>query len=102
MEAVTKWVDSAASRKTKSRGPRSGEAPGRRLGKRTAAGWDASLDLGPLDLVFLEAALAANLITASISLHASNLGMVVAKNRICLNPQSLSGGTLTACHEALT
>ena len=30
----------------------------------TAAGRGASLDLGPLDLVFLEAALAADLITA--------------------------------------
>ena len=45
------------------------EAPARWLGKWTAAGRGASLDLGPLDLVFLEAALAANLITASISLH---------------------------------
>ena len=34
----------------------------------TAAGRGTSLDLGPLDLVFLEAALAADLITASISL----------------------------------
>ena len=69
LEAVIKSAASAASRKTKSRGPRSREAPGRRLGKRTAAGRGASLDLGPLDLVFLEAALAADLITASISLH---------------------------------
>ena len=39
-------------------------AAGRRLGKRTAAGWGASLDLGPLDVVFLEAALVADLIVA--------------------------------------
>ena len=69
MEAVIKLAASAASRKTGSRSARSREAPGRRLGKRTAAGRGASLDLGPLDLVFLEAALAADLITASISFH---------------------------------
>ena len=57
LEAVIKSAASAASRKTESRGPRSREAPGRRLGKRTAASRGASLDLGPLDLVFLEAAL---------------------------------------------
>ena len=71
LEAVIKLAASAASRKTKSSRPRSREAPGRRLGKRTAAGQGASLDLGLLDLVFLEAALAADLITASISLHAT-------------------------------
>ena len=49
MEAVIKSAASAASRKTKSRGPRSREAP------RPAA---------VQDLVFLEAALVANLITA--------------------------------------
>ena len=65
LEAVIKSAASAASRKTKSKGPRSREAPGRRLGKRTAAGRGASLDLGSLDLVLLEAALAADLITAS-------------------------------------
>ena len=59
---------SAASRKTKSRGPTVREAPRRRLGKRTAAGRGASLDLRPLE-VFLQAALAADLIAASISLH---------------------------------
>ena len=37
--------------------------------KRTAAGRGASLDLGALDLIFGEAALAADLITASISLR---------------------------------
>ena len=67
MEAVIKSAASAVSRKTKSSGPRSREEPGRGLGKRTAAGRGASLDLGPLDLVFLEAALAADLITASKS-----------------------------------
>ena len=66
-QGVIKLAASAASRKTKSRRPRSREAPGRRLGMRTAAGRGASLDLGPLDLVFLEAALAADLITASTS-----------------------------------
>ena len=34
----------------------------------------ALLDLGTLDLVFLEAALAADLITASISLHVAPTG----------------------------
>ena len=52
LEAVIKSDASAASRKTKSRGPRSREAPGQRLGKWTAAG---------------KAELAANLITASKS-----------------------------------
>ena len=56
-----------ATRKAKSRGPRAREAPGRRLGKQTAAGRSDSLDLGPLDLVFLEAALVADLITAFTS-----------------------------------
>ena len=50
--------------KTKPRRPRSRGAPGRLHGKQTAAGWGAPLDLGPLDLVSLEAALAADLITA--------------------------------------
>ena len=62
MEAAIKSAASAASRKTKSRG--SMEAPRRRLGKRMAAALGASLDLGPLDVGFLEAALAADLITA--------------------------------------
>ena len=52
VEAVIKSAVGTASRKTKSRGPRSREAPG------PAA-------LGPLDLVFLEAVPAANLIMAS-------------------------------------
>ena len=68
MEAVIKSAASSASSKTKSRGPRFREAPERRLGKQTAAGQGASLDLGPLFLVFREAALAANLITAARSL----------------------------------
>ena len=67
MEAVIKSAAIAASRKTKCRGPRSREFPGPRLGKRTAASQGDSLDLGPLDLVFLEAALTADLITASKS-----------------------------------
>ena len=46
------------------------EAPVRPLGKRKAAGLGPSLDLGPLDLVFLEAALADDLITTPESLHA--------------------------------
>ena len=57
LEAMIKSAASAASRKTKSRGPRCRGALGRRLGKRTAAGQGASVDLGPLDLVSLEAAL---------------------------------------------
>ena len=68
LEVVIKPAASAASRKTKCRGPRSREAPGRRLGNRTAAGRAASLDLGPLDLDFLEAAPAVDLITAFRSL----------------------------------
>ena len=66
-QAVIKSAAGAASRKPKSKGPRSRGAPGRQLGKRPAAGQGASLDLGPLDLVFLEAALAADLITSSKS-----------------------------------
>ena len=69
LKAVLKSAASAASRKTKLREARPRGAPGRRLDKRTVAGWGASLDLGPLDLVFLEAALAADLITASKSLQ---------------------------------
>ena len=66
LEAVIKSAASTASRKTKSRVPRSRGALGRQLNKRTAASWGALtfLYLGPLDLVFLEAALAADLITA--------------------------------------
>ena len=52
LEVVIKTAASTNSRNTNSRGPRSREAPERRLGKR---GWSA--------------ALAAYLITASISLH---------------------------------
>ena len=63
-QAVIKLAASAASPKTKSREPRPRGAPGRWLGKQTAAGRGASLELGLLDLGFLEAALAADLITA--------------------------------------
>ena len=49
-------------------GSRSREAQARRLGKQTGASRAASLDLCLLDLVFPEAALAADLITVSISL----------------------------------
>ena len=62
-QAVIKSAASAASPKTNSRD----QAPG---GRRTAAqladdgGRGAPLDLGPLDLVFGEAALAPDLITA--------------------------------------
>ena len=66
---MIKPAASAASRKTKSWGPRLRDAPGRRLGKRTAAGRGAPLDLGPLDLLSLVAALADKLITASISIR---------------------------------
>ena len=69
LEAVIKSAASAGSRKTEFREPRSRRAPGQQLGKRTAAGWGTSLDLGPLDLFFLEAALAGDSITASMSLH---------------------------------
>ena len=57
----------AASRTTKSRGARSREAPRPAVVRMLTRRPGASLDLGPLDLVFLEAALAADLITASIS-----------------------------------
>ena len=69
MEAVIKSTAFAASRKTKSRGPRSREAPKPAGVRLPSCRPGASLDLGPLDLVFLEAALAADLITALISLH---------------------------------
>ena len=69
LEDVIKSAVSAASRETKPRGPRSRGAPRRRLGNRTAAAFCAFLELGPLDLVFLEAVLAADLITAPKSLH---------------------------------
>ena len=69
VEAAIKLAAKGASRKTKSRGPRSREAPGRRLGKWTAAGRAASVYLGLLNLVFLEAALAGDFITAFIFLH---------------------------------
>ena len=52
LEAVIKSAASAASRKARS---------------------GASLDLGPLDLIFLEAALAADLIKASKSVHGSTV-----------------------------
>ena len=74
MFVVIKSSANAASMKTKSRGPRSRGAPGQWLGKWMAAGRGAPLDLGPLDLVFLEAALAADLITASKSLHVLTTG----------------------------
>ena len=69
MEAVIKSAASAASRKTESREPRSREAPRPAAVRLPSRRPGASLDLGPLDLVFLEAALADDLITASISLH---------------------------------
>ena len=82
---MIKSAASAASRETKCRGPRSREAPGRRLGKQTAAGRGASLDLGPLDLVFLEAALAADLITASCA-HKKALVLDAELPRIPISP----------------
>ena len=69
MEAVIKSAASAASSKTKSRGRRPREVPRLAAVHLPSRRPGASLDLGPLDLVFLEAALAADLITASISLH---------------------------------
>ena len=69
VEAVTKLAASAASRKTKSREPRSREAPRPAAVRLPSCRPGASLDLGPLDLVFLEAALAADLIMASKSLQ---------------------------------
>ena len=59
---------SASSWKTKSREPRSREVPRRRVGKQMAASWGAFLDLGPLDWVFPEAALAADLIATALKL----------------------------------
>ena len=62
-QAVIKSAASAASPKTESRGPSSRGAPdGGSAGGRRPRG--APLELGPLDLVFGEAALAADLITA--------------------------------------
>ena len=63
---MVKSAASAASRKTKSRGPR----PGKRLDIGPAyehGGRGASLGLGALDLVLLEATLAADLVSASKS-----------------------------------
>ena len=67
MEAVIKSAGSAASRKTKSRRPRSREVPRLVAIRLPSRCQGASLDLGPLDLVFLEAALAADFITGSRS-----------------------------------
>ena len=67
MDAVIKSADSAASRKTKSRGPRSRGAPRPAAVRLPSRRPGASLDLGHLDEVFLEAALAVDLITASKS-----------------------------------
>ena len=64
MEAVIKSAASAASRKTKSREQRSREAPRPAAVRLPSRRPGASLDLGPEDVVFLEAALAAGLITA--------------------------------------
>ena len=69
LEAVIKSAASAASKKTKPRGPRCREALLPAAGRLPSRRPGASLDLGPLDLVFLEAALAADLITASKSLQ---------------------------------
>ena len=63
LEAVIKSAASAASPKTKSRGPSSrGALDGGSAGGRRPRG--APLGLGSRDLVFEEAALAADLITA--------------------------------------
>ena len=59
-QAVIKLAASAASPKTKSRETRPRATPRRADG----GAWGASLGLGSLDLVFGEAALAADLITA--------------------------------------
>jgi len=69
MEAVIRSAASAAHRKTKSRGPRYREASqpaGVRLSSRRP---DASLNLGPPNLFYLEAAEAAGLIMVSKSLQ---------------------------------
>ena len=62
LEAVIKSAASAASRKTKSRGPRSREAPGRRFGKRTAASRGAPW-------IFVPWTRSSWMIMASISFH---------------------------------
>ena len=64
MEAVIKLAASAASRKIKTR-PRSREAPRPAAVRLPSHRLGATLDLRTLDLVFLEGALAADLITAS-------------------------------------
>ena len=63
-QAVIKSAASATSRKPKSRGPSSrGALDSGSAGGRWPPG--APLELGPLDLVFLEAAQAADLVIAS-------------------------------------
>ena len=69
MEVLVKWAARAASRDAKSRGPRSREAPQPSTILQASRRPGASLDLGPLHLVFLEAALAADLITVFPSLQ---------------------------------
>ena len=66
MEGMIKSAASAASRKTKLSGPRPREVPRPATVRLPSRRVGASLDLGPPDLVtvFLEAALAADVITA--------------------------------------
>ena len=63
-QAVIKMAASAASRKPKSRGPRSREAPRPAAVCLLSRRPGAFLDFGPLDLESGESALAADLITA--------------------------------------
>ena len=70
-EVVIKSAACAASRKTRPTGPRSREAPWLAAVCSPSRRPGASLDLGPLGLVFLGDALAADLITASKSLNPS-------------------------------
>ena len=67
LQAVIKSADSAASRRTKSRGPRSRQAPRPAVVCLPSRRPGAPLVSGPLDFVFQEAAPAADLLPASKS-----------------------------------
>ena len=64
---MIKSAASTASRKTECRGPRSRAAPRAAAVRLPSRCPGVSLDLKPLDLVYLKAALAVHLITASTS-----------------------------------
>ena len=95
LEAVVKSAARATLKKTKSRGPRREREAPQPAAIRLPSRPGAALDLGPLDLVFLEAALAADFITASISLqkihprsrkHKLKKGSQIIKKGVCNFP----------------